>query len=117
MGMTRTDCGKPRTGSIRGVPPASTEQRWQEYGRQLEENLHRLSAALRTCRYRAAAVRRHDLAKSNGRQRPIGLPTLEDKIVQRATTEVLNAVYEREFKGFSSGFRPGGNQHRALDAR
>jgi len=54
--------------------------------------------------------------KADGRQRPIGIPTLEDKIVQRATAEVLNAVYEQDFMGFSYGFRPGRSQHQALDA-
>lgn len=96
--------------------PGIDGQRWKEYGEKLEEHLKRLSEKLRTGRYRASAVRRHYIAKSDGRQRPIGIPTLEDKIVQRATTEVLNAVYELEFKGFSYGFRPGRNQHRALDA-
>ena len=96
--------------------PGIDGQRWQEYGQKLEENLTRLSEQLRTCRYRAAAVRRHYIEKRDGRMRPIGIPTLEDKIVQRATTEVLNAVYEQEFKGFSYGFRPGRSQHRALDA-
>ena len=56
------------------------------------------------------------LPKPDGRERPIGIPTLEDKIVQRATVEVLNAVYEGEFLGFSYGFRPGRNPHDASDA-
>jgi group II intron reverse transcriptase/maturase len=96
--------------------PGIDGQRWSEYGLRLEENLKRLSEELRDCRYRASAVRRHYIEKSDGRMRPIGIPTLEDKIVQRATAEVLNAVYEVEFKGFSYGFRPGRSQHRALDA-
>ena len=96
--------------------PGIDGQHWQEYGERLEENLQRLSEELRTSRYRAAAVRRHYIEKADGRMRPIGIPTLEDKIVQRATTEVLNAVYEGEFKGFSYGFRPARSQHRALDA-
>ncbi len=54
--------------------------------------------------------------KADGRLRPLGVATLEDKIVQRAVVEVLNAVYEAEFRGFSSGFRPGRNPHQALDA-
>jgi RNA-directed DNA polymerase len=96
--------------------PGIDGQRWQEYGSQLEENLQSLSEKLRRGCYRAKAVRRHYIPKADGRQRPIGIPALEDKIVQRATVEVLKVVYEREFKGFSYGFRPGRSQHDALDA-
>jgi RNA-directed DNA polymerase len=96
--------------------PGIDGQRWQEYGSRLEENLQSLSEKLRRGCYRAKAVRRHYIPKADGRQRPIGIPSLEDKIVQRATVEVLNVVYEREFKGFSYGFRPGRSQHDALDA-
>jgi retron-type reverse transcriptase len=56
------------------------------------------------------------IPKADGRQRPLGVPVLEDKIVQRATVNVLNAIYETDFLGFSYGFRPGRNQHHALDA-
>lgn len=96
--------------------PGIDGQSWQTYGSHLEENLQTLSGKLRRGCYRASAVRRHYIPKADGRQRPIGIPTLEDKIVQRAATEVLNVVYEREFQGFSFGFRPGRNQHDALDA-
>lgn len=89
---------------------------WYEYGKELERNLEELSDRLRSGRYRAKPVKRQYIPKADGRQRPIGIPALEDKIVQRAATEVLNAVYESEFKGFSYGFRPGRSQHRALDA-
>jgi RNA-directed DNA polymerase len=106
--------------AYRGLNPRSAPgvdgQTWKEYGEKLEENLRRLSQALRKGTYRAKPVRRHYIPKADGRQRAIGIPTLEDKIVQRAATEVLNEVYEREFKGFSYGFRPGRSQHRALDA-
>src|SRR5512133_542405 len=61
-------------------------------------------------------VRRAWVPKTDGRLRPLGVPTLEDKIVQTATVEVLNAIYEPAFLGFSYGFRPGRSQHRALDA-
>ena len=89
---------------------------WKEYGTNLEENLMDLSERLRKGTYKAQAVKRTYIPKSNGSQRPIGIPVLEDKIVQRATVEVLNAVYEVDFLGFSYGFRPERNQHNALDA-
>lgn len=71
---------------------------------------------LRKGTYRARAVKRTYIPKGDGRRRPIGIPALEDKIVQRAMVEVLNAVYEVDFLGFSYGFRPKRNQHNALDA-
>ncbi len=89
---------------------------WQEYGEGLEENLEDLSGRLQRGAYRARPVRRVYIPKSDGRQRPLGVPALEDKIVQSATAEVLNAVYEQDFVGFSYGFRPGRSQHNALDA-
>ena len=89
---------------------------WRQYGEALEENLEDLAERLKRGAYRARPVRRVYIPKADGRQRPIGVPTLEDKIVQRATTEVLNAVYEVDFLGFSYGFRPGRGQHDALAA-
>lgn len=89
---------------------------WQQYGEALESNLEDLSARLQRGAYRAKPVRRVQIPKEDGRKRPIGVPALEDKIVQRATVEVLNAVYETDFLGFSYGFRPGRSQHNALDA-
>lgn len=89
---------------------------WKEYGENLQGNLEDLSARLRRGAYRARPVRRVYIPKADGRQRPIGVPALEDKLVQRATVEVLNAVYEVDFLGFSYGFRPGRSQHDALDA-
>jgi len=89
---------------------------WQEYGENIEENLEELSGRLKRGAYRARPVRRTYISKSDGRQRPLGVTALEDKIVQSATTEVLNAVYEQDFLGFSYGFRPGRSQHNALDA-
>lgn len=91
-------------------------QTWREYGRKLEGNIKDLSERLRRGAYRAKAVRRVYIPKGDGRQRPIGVPVLEDKIVQRTTVEVLNAVYEVDFLGFSYGFRPKRSQHNALDA-
>jgi group II intron reverse transcriptase/maturase len=89
---------------------------WQAYGTRLEENLHDLSARLQRGAYRAKPVRRVFIPKADGRERPIGIPTLEDKLVQRAAAEVMGAVFEMEFKGFSYGFRPQRSAHQALDA-
>jgi retron-type reverse transcriptase len=87
-----------------------------EYGEELEENLRDLSDRLKRGAYRAKPVRRVYIPKADRRQRPLGVTTLEDKIVQRAAVEVLNAIYETDFLGFSYGFRPGRSQHNALDA-
>jgi group II intron reverse transcriptase/maturase len=89
---------------------------WRHYGERLEENLQDLSERLKRGAYRAKPVRRAYIAKMDGRQRPLGVPVLEDKIVQRAVVEVLNAIYETDFLGFSYGFRPGRSPHQALDA-
>jgi group II intron reverse transcriptase/maturase len=91
-------------------------QTWRSYGEDLEENLRDLSLRLKRGAYRAKPVRRAFIPKADGRQRPLGVPALEDKIVQRAVVEVLNAIYETDFLGFSYGFRPGRNPHQALDA-
>jgi RNA-directed DNA polymerase len=89
---------------------------WAEYGQNLEVNLQGLHARVQSGRYRATPSRRVYIPKADGRQRPLGIASLEDKIVQRAVVEVLNAVYEVDFRGFSYGFRPGRGQHHALDA-
>src|SRR5580700_1782809 len=96
--------------------PGVDGQTWRHYGEQLEGNLQDLSDRLKRGAYRAKPVRRVFIPKADGRQRPLGVPTLEDKIVQRAVVEVLNAIYEVDFLGFSYGFRPGRSQHQALDA-
>jgi retron-type reverse transcriptase len=89
---------------------------WAEYGQDLEANLRDLHARVQAGRYRAKPSRRVYIPKADGRQRPLGIASLEDKIVQRAVVEVLNAVYEVDFRGFSYGFRPGRKPHDALDA-
>src|SRR5216684_689690 len=89
---------------------------WRKYGENLESNLTDLSARLRRGAYRAKPVRRVFITKEDGRQRPLGVTALEDKIVQRATVEVLNGIYETDFLGFSYGYRPGKSPHHALDA-
>ena len=103
-------------GLKRDAAPGVDGQTWRSYGRNLEANLRDLSARLKRGAYRAKPTRRAYIPKPDGRKRPLGVTTLEDKIVQRATTEVLNAIYETDFLGFSYGFRPGRNQHKALDA-
>lgn len=100
----------------RDAAPGVDGQTWRAYGETLEENLLDLSERLKRGAYRAKPVRRVYIPKADGRQRPLGVPALEDKIVQRATVEVLNAIYETDFLGFSYGFRPGRSQHNALDA-
>ena len=89
---------------------------WETYGQDLEANLSDLHQRVHSGAYRASPSRRVYIPKADGRQRPLGIATLEDKIVQRAVVEVLNAIYEVDFLGFSYGFRPGRSPHDALDA-
>lgn len=89
---------------------------WQAYGTDLQANLVDLHGRVHRGAYRAQPSRRRMIPKPGGGERPLGIASLEDKIVQRALVEVLNAIYEPEFLGFSYGFRPGRNQHDALDA-
>jgi len=96
--------------------PGVDGETWRHYGEQLENNLQDLSERLKRGAYRAKPVRRVYIPKADGRQRPLGVTALEDKIVQRAAVEVMNAIYETDFLGFSYGFRPGRSQHQALDA-
>ena len=90
--------------------------RWADYEADLEDNLRDLHARVQRGAYRALPVRRRYIPKPDGKQRPLGIAALEDKIVQRAVVAVLNAIYEEDFLGFSYGFRPKRNQHQALDA-
>jgi len=89
---------------------------WQQYGEGLEDRLAQLHESLHRNAYRATPSRRQYIPKADGRMRPLGIAALEDKIVQRAVVEILSAVYEQDFLGFSYGFRPGRSQHQALDA-
>jgi RNA-directed DNA polymerase len=92
------------------------EVTWQAYGRDLEANLRDLDGRVHRGGYRAKPTRRAYIPKSDGRQRPLGIAALEDKILQRAVVEVLCGIYEADFVGFSYGFRPGRSPHDALDA-
>jgi group II intron reverse transcriptase/maturase len=89
---------------------------WQDYEEDLDANLRDLHDRVHRGAYRARPSRRVYIPKVDGRQRPLGVAALEDKILQRAVVEVLNAVYETDFLGFSYGFRPGRSPHQALDA-
>jgi group II intron reverse transcriptase/maturase len=89
---------------------------WDEYGGRLEENLEDLHARVHRGSYRARPSRRTYIPKPDGRRRPLGIAAVEDKVLQRAVVEVLNAIYEQDFLGFSYGFRPGRSPHDALDA-
>lgn len=89
---------------------------WESYEENLDQNLTDLSNRLRRGAYQAKPVRRVFIPKPDGSKRPLGVPSIEDKIVQKAMVQVLNAIYEAEFLGFSYGFRPGKSPHNALDA-
>ena len=89
---------------------------WADYGQDLEANLRDLQDRVHRGAYRAKPSRRVFIPKADGRLRPLGVAALEDKILQRALVEVLNAIYETDFLGFSYGFRPGRSPHHALDA-
>lgn len=100
----------------RDASPGIDGETWRSYGERLEENLEELASRLQRGAYRAKPVRRSHIGKPDGGQRPLGVTALEDKIVQRATANVLNAIYEVDFLGFSYGFRPKRSPHHALDA-
>jgi len=103
-------------GLKREAAPGVDDETWRTYGEQLEARLNDLSERLRRGAYRAKPVRRVYIPKPDGRQRPLGVTALEDKVVQRALVRVLNCIYEADFLGFSYGFRPGRKPHDALDA-
>jgi RNA-directed DNA polymerase len=89
---------------------------WQEYEPELEDRLVDLHSRVHRGAFRATPSRRVYIEKEDGRQRPLGVAALEDKIVQHAVVTILNQIYEEDFLGFSYGFRPGRSQHQALDA-
>jgi len=89
---------------------------WQEYGTELDEKLTDLHRRIHLGTYRAQPSKRAYIPKADGRQRPLGIAALEDKVVQQAVVTVLNQIYEEDFLGFSYGFRPGRSPHQALDA-
>jgi RNA-directed DNA polymerase len=89
---------------------------WQQYEQGLEERLVDLHGRVHRGTYRAQPSRRVYIPKADGRQRPLGIAALEDKIVQHAVVTILNQIYEVDFRGFSYGFRPGRSPHQALDA-
>src|SRR6516164_9107772 len=89
---------------------------WQEYETGLADRLVDLHRRVHRGAYRAKPSRRVFIPKADGRQRPLGVAALEDKIVQQAVVTILNQIYEVDFKGFSYGFRPGRSPHHALDA-
>ena len=100
----------------RNAAPGLDGVTWLDYGRELEARLPDLHDRVQSGRYRAQPSKRSWIPKPDGRQRPLGIASLEDKIVQQAMVRVLNAIYEQDFLGFSYGFRPGRSPHRALDA-
>jgi len=89
---------------------------WQEYEARLEGRLLDLHGRVHRGAYRAKPSRRVFIPKPDGRQRPLGVAALEDKVVQQAVATILNQIYDGDFRGFSYGFRPGRSQHQALDA-
>ena len=106
--------------AYQGINPkaaAGVDQKtWAEYGQDLERNIEELSKRLRRQAYRAKPVRRVYIPKADGRERALGVPVLEDKIVQKVTAEIFTAIWEEEFLGFSYGYRPGRSPHQAIDA-
>jgi RNA-directed DNA polymerase len=88
---------------------------YHQYETNAEENIRQLHQRLKEGKYRAQPLRRVYIPKEDGKQRPISIPVLEDKIVQKAAVDLLNAIYEQDFLDCSYGFRPGRGQHQALD--
>jgi group II intron reverse transcriptase/maturase len=100
----------------RKAAPGVDGETWQQYGTGLEDRLADLHRRVHRGAYRAKPSRRVYILKADGRQRPLGVAALEDKVVQQAVVTILNQIYEVDFKGFSYGFRPEKSPHQALDA-
>ena len=100
----------------RNAAPGVDGLMWRTYAQDLDQNLTDLAARVQRGGYRALPSRRTYIPKADGKERPLAVAALEDKIVQKATAAVLNSIYEEDFLGFSYGFRPGRGQHDALDA-
>ena len=100
----------------RKAAPGADGMTWQEYEAGLEGRLVDLHSRVHRGVYRALPSRRVYIPKADGRQRPLGVAAVEDKVVQQAMATILNQIYEEDFRGFSYGFRPGRSQHNALDA-
>jgi len=100
----------------RSAAPGVDGMTWQAYGQDLEERIADLHDRVQRGAYRAQPSKRAWILKADGRQRPLGIAALEDKIVQQAVKTVLEPIYEEDFLGFSYGFRPGRSCHNALDA-
>jgi RNA-directed DNA polymerase len=100
----------------RDAAPGVDGLTWKEYETELEPRLANLHSRVHLGTYRAQPSKRAYIPKADGRQRPLGIAALEDKIVQHALVAILNQIYEEDFQGFSYGFRPGRSQHQALDA-
>jgi len=100
----------------RDAAPGVDGVTWREYETELDGKLANLHRRIHQGTYRAQPSKRAYIPKADGRQRPLGIAALEDKIVQQAVVTVLNQIYEEDFLGFSYGFRPGRSQHDALDA-
>src|SRR5258708_4336000 len=103
-------------GLKRKAAPGVDGVTWKEYETGLEDRLNDLHGRVHRGAYRAQPSKRIYIPKANGKQRPLGIAALEDKVVQSAVVTVLNQIYEEDFRGFSYGFRPGRSQHGALDA-
>ena len=100
----------------RNAAPGVDGVTWEDYEKDLDRRIEELHGRVQSGAYRALPSRRRFILKSDGSKRPLAVAALEDKIVQRAATMVLNAIYEEDFLGFSYGFRPKRSQHAALDA-